>query len=135
MRTTTEEVQAWSELHHFHENVLSKPWVVNTEQQQTLMEEANGTKARAEEKARRRAKKETKEARRRGKLEGEVWRGKERLKHKTDNGRGEDKSRHACHDKHKRRTSDKENQLLDDETNAPGGKPLHHRDIGKRRQD
>ena len=135
MRTTTEEVQAWSELHHFHESVLSKPWAVTTEQQQTLREEANGTKAIAEEKARRRAKKEAKEARRRRKVEGEAWRGKEKLKHEMDNRRGEDKNRHACHNKHKRRTSDKENQLLDDESNAPEGKTLHHRDSGKRRQD
>ena len=89
----------------------------------------------AEEKARRRAKKEAKEARRRRKVEREVWRGKEKLKHGTDNRRGEDKNRHACHDKHKRKTSGKENQLLDDKTNAPEGKTLHYRDSEKRRQN
>ena len=124
VRTTTEEVQAWSELHHFHASVLSKPWVVTTEQQQTLRDEANGTKARAEEKARRRAKKEAKEAQRQRKVEREARRGKEKLKHEMESTRRKDKDQHALHDKHKRRTSDKENQRLDDETNALEAKTL-----------
>ena len=134
VRTTTEEAQAWSELHHFHEGVLSKPWAVSTEQQQTLREEADGTKARAEEKARRRAKKEAKEARRQRKAEGEARKGKENPNHQTENTRGGDKNRHVCHDKHKKRTSDKENQLLHNGPNAPEGKTLHRHNSGKRRQ-
>ncbi|MCJ1408087.1 hypothetical protein MMC19_002160 [Ptychographa xylographoides] len=91
VRNTTEEADAWNELHQFHSNILVKPWVITLEEQRKLKEEADGTRLKAEEKLRRRTHREQKVMMKRARADRDT--------------RKEVR-------KQKRRTSDKENYIV-----------------------
>lgn len=99
IRSTTDEAAAWRDLQEFRASILSKPWYVPPNEEKRLKEEADGTKARAEEKARRKAQREAKELKRRAQRE-------ERERRKTKRAE-QNALRHP--ERSKRRTSDKEN--------------------------
>jgi len=85
-------------MHDFRASILSKPWHIPPKEEKRLKEEADGTKARADKKARRKVKreqweqkrkadKEEKERRRQKRSEREALRAGGRSKRRTsDNG-------------------------------------------------
>ena len=85
----------------FRKSVLSKPWVISSEEEKRLKEEADGTKRRAEQKLCRQEERESKEERRRRRAEKGI---------KT-----------SIPKESKRRTSDKEN-VGHNETGGRAGK-------------
>ncbi|MCJ1244017.1 hypothetical protein MMC30_001214 [Trapelia coarctata] len=99
IRSTTDEAAAWREMHEFRANILSKPWYIPSDGEQRLKEEADGTKAQAEEKVRRKAEKEAKEEKRKAQREEKERRKKKRAEREALRPEGISK----------RRTNDKEN--------------------------
>ncbi|MCJ1432912.1 hypothetical protein MMC27_002270 [Xylographa pallens] len=100
VRTTTAEAAAWREALLFHSAVLSAPWSLTADEQRHLKAEADGTAQKAEEKARRKAERETRR-RKRAEREKTAQAGRQKRSERDEivqQGRGP-----------KRRVSDKEN--------------------------